>query len=98
MDLVNGSGPVGDPFCACHACTVGAAVEVTVRLDAVADHLHAAILAGGSQSVDCTLEAVKGARLAPRHTYLEGLGVPYTTHKRAYCHRRGRERMSIAPS
>jgi hypothetical protein len=78
--------PVGDPFGPCHACTVGAAVEVTFRLDAMADHLNAAILASGSQSMDCTLEAVEGARLAPRHTYLEGLGVKYATHNWTHSH------------
>ena len=48
MYSVNGSGPVGDAFGPRHARAVGAAVEVALRLDAVADHLHAAILASGS--------------------------------------------------
>ena len=96
--MVNGSGSVGDPFGPCHARTVSAAVKVTVRLNTVADHLHAAILTRGREGVNCTLETVEGERSLAGHTYLEGLGVPYTTHKRAYCHRRGRETMSIAPS
>ena len=96
--MVNGSGSVRDPCRSGHACTVGAAVKRAVRLDAVADHLHAAILTRGREGVNCTLETVEGERSLAGHTYLEGLGVPYTTHKRAYCHRRGRETMSIAPS
>jgi hypothetical protein len=79
MYLVNGSGPVGDPFGPCHACTVSAAVKVTVRFDAVPDHLHTAILASGSQSVDSALEAVEGARLVPRHTHLKSLVVVVAT-------------------
>ena len=54
---------------------MGTAIEAAVCLNAVAYDLHAAVLAGGSQGVDSTLEAVEGARLAPRHTYLEGLVV-----------------------
>ena len=96
--MVDGSGPIGDAFRACHACTVSAAVKVTVRPDAVADHLYAAILTRGREGVNRTLETVEGARLIPGHSYLEGLGVQYTTHKRAHFHRRGRETMSIAPS
>jgi hypothetical protein len=47
--------------------------------------LRSAILASRSQSVDCTLEAVEGARsLAPRHTYLEGLSVRHDTHKHTH--------------
>src|SRR5215217_2199089 len=82
---LTGSGPVGDAFRAGHARAVGAAVEVTVCLDAMADHLDAAVLASGSQSVDCTLEAVEGAHLTPRHTYLEGLIVVVSTDF-ALCH------------
>jgi hypothetical protein len=90
-------GPIRDPFRSCHTSAVCTAIEVAVRLNAVADHLHAAVLAGGGQSVDSALEAVEGARLAPRHTYLEGFRVRHDTHKRAHFHRRGRETMSIAP-
>jgi hypothetical protein len=98
MYLVNGSGPVGDPFGSGHARAVSAAVEVAIGLDAVPDYLDVAVLAGGGEGVDSALEAVEGARLVPRHTYLEGLGVQDTTHKRAHFHRRGRETMSKAPS
>jgi hypothetical protein len=86
MSSVNGSGPVGDAFRAGHARTVGAAVEVTVRLDAVADHLHATVLAGGGKGVNGALEAVEGVRIVPGHTYLEGLVVPHTGNKRADAH------------
>src|SRR5215210_9595157 len=72
---LTGSGPVGDAFRAGHASAVGAAVEVTVRLDAVPDHLDAAILASRSQGVDSTLEAVEGMRVATGHTHLESLVV-----------------------
>ena len=63
--MVDGSGPIGDAFRACHACTVSAAVKVTVRPDAVADHLYAAILTRGREGVNRTLETVEGARLIP---------------------------------
>jgi hypothetical protein len=75
MYSVNGSGPVGDALRAGHARAVGAAVEVAVRLYAVAYDLHAAVLAGGSQGVNSTLEAVEGMRALAGHTYLESLGV-----------------------
>ena len=78
--------PVGDPFCSGHARAVGAAVEVAIHLHTVADHLHAAVLAGWGEGVDGALEAVEGARPFPGHTYLEGLGVPYTGYKRADTH------------
>jgi hypothetical protein len=58
---------------------VGTAIEVAVRLDAVAYDLHAAVLAGGSQGVDSTLEAVEGMRVATGHTYLESLIVVIST-------------------
>jgi len=96
--LVNGSGPVGDPFGPCHARTVGTAIEVAVGFYTMADHLDTTVLAGRGENMEGTLETIKGARSFAGHTYLEGLGVPYTTHKRAHFHRSGRERMSIAPS
>src|SRR5690606_9543633 len=40
----------------------GAAVEATVDLDAVADHLAPAVLADGRHAVDGALEAVEGVR------------------------------------
>ena len=89
-------GPVSDPFGPCHACTVGAAVKVTVSLDAVADHLHAAILTRGREGVNRTLKTVESERSLAGHAYLKSFGVPYTTRKRA--HRRYRETMSIPPS
>jgi hypothetical protein len=54
---------------------VGAAVEVTVRLNAVADNLAPAMLAGGGKGMDGALEAVEGTRACPGHTYLESLVV-----------------------
>ena len=67
--------PVGDAFGPGHARTVGAAVEVTVGLHAVADDLHATVLAGGGEGVNGALEAVEGARLTTGHANLEGLVV-----------------------
>jgi hypothetical protein len=57
-----------------------------VRLYDVADHLHPAVLSGGGESVYCTLETIEGVRIAPGHTDLEGLVVPYTGNKRADTH------------
>jgi hypothetical protein len=68
-------GSVRDPFRPGHARAVSAAVEVTIRLHAVADDLHAAVLADGGEGVDRALEAVEGARTFPGHIYLEGLVV-----------------------
>ena len=73
--MIGASGPVGDPLGAGHARAVGAAVEVAVRLDAVADHPHPAVLARRGEGVDGALEAVEGARLASGQGYLEGLVV-----------------------
>jgi hypothetical protein len=73
-------GSVRDAFGACHARAVGAAVEMAVSLDAVPDHLDVALLAGVGEGVDRALEAVKGARSFPRHTYLEGLIVLISTY------------------
>jgi hypothetical protein len=64
----------------CHARAVGAAVEVAVCLDAVPNYLDAAVLAGWREGVDCTLEAVEGARLVPGHAYLEGLVILISTN------------------
>ncbi len=84
-------GPVGDPLGPGHARAVGAAVEVAVRLDAVADHLHPAEFANGGEGVDGALKAVEGTRLAAGHGHLERLGVPYTGNKRADAQGRCRE-------
>jgi hypothetical protein len=73
MYSVNGSGPVGDAFRAGHARTVGAAIERTFRLDAVADHFHAAIFTGGREGVNRTLETVESVRSLAGHAYLEAL-------------------------
>jgi len=61
---------------------VGGAVEVTVCLHAVPDHLDAAVLAGWREGVDCALEAVEGARSLAGHAYLKSLSYsfPQTSH------------------
>jgi hypothetical protein len=59
---------------------VGAAVEVAVCLYAVSDHLDAAILAGRREGVDCTLEAVEGARSLTGHAYLKSLVILISTN------------------
>jgi hypothetical protein len=51
---------------------MGAAEEATVCLDSMSDDLHAAVLAGGGQSVDCALEAIEGVRAATSHLNHEG--------------------------
>jgi hypothetical protein len=84
-------GPVRDPFGPGHARAVGAAVEAAIRLYSVADDLHPAVLAGGGEGMYSALEAVEGACLVPGHTYLEGLGVPYTGNKHPDAHGRCRE-------
>src|SRR2546421_4570141 len=59
--------------------TVGAAVKGAVVLDPVADHLTAAVRAGGCQRVDGTLEGVK--RLRPSgHRHGERLVVVVPAH------------------
>ena len=58
-------------LCACHARAVGAAIERAVRLDAVPDHLDAAILADRGERVDRTLETVEGVRVPAGHAYLK---------------------------
>jgi hypothetical protein len=57
---------------------VRAAVEVAVRLDTVADHLHAAVPAHSKLSKVCASP--------PGHGHLERPGVPYTSYKRADAH------------
>jgi hypothetical protein len=79
MYLVNSSGPVGDHFGPLHPGAVSAAEEAAVGLHTVAYDLHAAVLAGGSQGVDSTLEAVEGMRVATGRTYLKGLIVLIST-------------------
>jgi hypothetical protein len=59
---------------------------VTICLYAVTDDPNAAVLAARSKSVYCTLETIEGVRIAPGHTDLEGLVVPYTGNKRADTH------------
>ena len=58
-----------------HARAVGAAEEPAVGLDAVADHLHPAVLADRGERVDGALEDVTGVRISPRHTDVERLKV-----------------------
>jgi hypothetical protein len=58
---------------------VGAAIKRAVRLDPVPDHLDAAILAGGRESMYRALETVEGVRIIPGHTYLKGLIVLIST-------------------
>src|SRR5215212_2077888 len=74
------SGAVRDAFHTCHARAVGGAVEVTVCLHAVPDHLDAAVLAGWREGVDCALEAVEGARSLAGHAYLKGLVILVSTN------------------
>jgi hypothetical protein len=59
---------------------MSAAVEVALCLDAVSDHLDAAVLAGRRESVDRTLEAVEGARSLAGHAYLKSLVVLISTN------------------
>jgi hypothetical protein len=59
---------------------VGAAVEVAVCLDTVPNHLDAAVLAGWREGVDCTLEAVEGARSLAGHAYLKSLVILISTN------------------
>jgi hypothetical protein len=75
-----GSGTVRHAFRSCHARTVGAAVEVTVRLNAVPDNLDAAVLADGGEGVDRALEAVERVRGAIGHSHLKALIVLISTH------------------
>jgi hypothetical protein len=51
--------PVADAFDPGLTSAMGAAEEAPGRLDAVADHLASAVLAGGRQLVDGALEAVE---------------------------------------
>jgi hypothetical protein len=59
---------------------VGAAVEVAVCLNAVPNHLDAAVLAGWREGVDCTLEAVEGACSLAWHAYLKSLVILISTN------------------
>src|SRR5215204_1676321 len=77
--LDNGLGPVRYALCPGHPGAVGAAVEVAVRFYAVPYDPAAAVLAGGGERVDCTLEAVESVRIAPGHTYLKSLIVLIST-------------------
>jgi hypothetical protein len=58
---------------------VGAAVKRAVRLDAVPDHLDAAILAVGREGMYRALEAVESVRVSTGHTYLKGLVILIST-------------------
>jgi hypothetical protein len=62
--LVVGSGSVLKAGDALVLGAVGAAEDRAVLLDAVADHLAAAVRAGRGQRVDGTLEGVEGVRAA----------------------------------
>jgi hypothetical protein len=66
-------------LCACHARAVGAAIERAVRLDAVPDHLDAAILAVGREGMYRAFEAVESVRVSTGHTYLKGLVILIST-------------------
>jgi hypothetical protein len=56
-------GPVGDPLGPGHARAVGAAVEMPIRLHAVAYDPDATVLAHWGEGVYGALEVVEGARL-----------------------------------
>lgn len=60
-------------------CAVGAAVEGTIRLDAVADDLASAMRADGGKPVNGALETVKGVARAGRND-LEGQIVVVAAH------------------
>jgi hypothetical protein len=64
-------GPVGDPLGPGHARAVGAAVEMPIRLHAVAYDPDATVLAHWGEGVYGALEAVEGVRVASWHTYLK---------------------------
>ena len=86
--LTRVSDAVGEPGSSGHARAVGAAVEAAVRLDAVADHLASAVLAGRGERVDRALEAIECMRVAAGHPNLEGFVVPYTSYKHTHPHGR----------
>ena len=71
---------------------MSATIEGAVRLDAVADHLAAAVLAHGRQLLDRALEAVERVRLSGRH-HLERHLVVIAAHF-AYGH--GRLRLMVS--
>src|SRR6266545_1104404 len=58
---------------------VRAAIELAARLDAMADHVAAAVLAVRCERLDRALEAVEQV-VSPRRDYLEGLVVLVSTH------------------
>jgi len=58
---------------------MGAAVEVTLRLHAVADDLNTAMFTGRGEGVDGALEAVEGVRVATGQSNFESLVVLVTT-------------------
>jgi len=60
-------------------CAVGAAVEGTIRLDAVADDLASAMRADGGKPVNGALETVRGVARAGRND-LEGQIVVVAAH------------------
>jgi hypothetical protein len=78
-------GPVSHPFCSGYARAVSAAVEVPVRLDAVTNHLHPAVLADRGEGVDGTLEAIEGVPAVTSHPNLEGFVVVVAADL-ALCH------------
>jgi len=65
--------PVGYSLRSGHTRAVGTTVEMSFRLDAVADHLHAAVLANRGEGVYGALEAVEGALVATCHGYWNAL-------------------------
>ena len=71
--MLNDLGPVSDHFGPFHPGAMSAAEKSAVRLYAVADHLHPAVLAGRSESVNCALETIEGTRLITGHSDFEGL-------------------------
>ena len=75
--------PVRTPFRACHTRAMGTAIEAAVCLNAVANHLHATVLAGGGKGVNGALGAVEGVRITREHTYLEGLVILISTNSSA---------------
>ena len=71
--LTDASDAVRHPTCPGHAGAVGAAVEMTVGLYAVADDLNAAVFADGCKGVYGALEAIERVRGAIGHSHLKAL-------------------------